>query len=102
MVANESFAPIAINVRGGSIERAPAMYTRKGMKSQKQIAWLMALGRGLRVKYDKRMQPLPPGLAALVEQFEIGEQLSTQESARREETFGFALAGSLDFSRVRS
>ena len=49
------------------------MYTRKGMKSQKQIAWLMALGRGLRVEYDKRMQPLPLGLAALVEQFEIGE-----------------------------
>ena len=63
----------------------------------------MALGRGLRVEYDKQMQPLPPGLAALVEQFEIGEQLSpTEESARREEIFGFALAGPLDFSRVRS
>ena len=75
------------------------MYTHKGTKSQKQIAWLMALGRGLRVEYDKRMQPLPPGLAALVEQFEIGEP---EESVRREEIFGFALAGSLAFSRVRS
>ena len=67
------------------------MYTRKGMKSQKQIAWLMALGRGLRVEYDKRMQPLPPGLAALVEQFEIGEQLNTRQRKAPEEKKSSAL-----------
>jgi hypothetical protein len=61
------------------------MHTHKGMKSQKQIAWLMALGRGLRVEYDKRMQPLPPGLAALVEQFKIGDQLSTRQREAPEE-----------------
>jgi hypothetical protein len=91
MVANESFAPIAINGGAARSKRAPAMYTRKGMKSQKQIAWLMALGRGLRVEYDKRMQPLPPGLAALVEQFEIGEQLSTRQRKAPEEKKSSAL-----------
>jgi hypothetical protein len=67
------------------------MYTRKGMKSQKQIALLMALGRGLRIEYDKRVQPLPPGLAALVEQFEIDEQLNTRQSKAPEEKKSSAL-----------
>jgi hypothetical protein len=67
------------------------MYTRKGMKSQKQIAWLMALGRGLRVEYDKRVQPLPPGLAALVQQFEIGEQLNTRQRKAPKEKKSSAL-----------
>jgi hypothetical protein len=79
MLANESFARIAINVWGSSIGRnAPAMNTRKDTKSEKQMAWLMALGRELRAEYDHRMEPLPPRLAALVEQVEIGGQFSTR------------------------
>jgi len=56
----------------------------------------MALGRGLRIEYDKRVQPLPPGLAALVEHFEIGEQLNTRQRKAPEEKKSSAL-----FSPVR-
>lgn len=54
------------------------MSERNGMKSEKRMAWLMALGRALRAEYDNGMEPLSPRLAALVEQAEIAVQLDTR------------------------
>jgi hypothetical protein len=46
------------------------MYERSGIKSEKRVAWLMALGRALRTEYDERMGPPSSRLAALSEQAE--------------------------------
>jgi hypothetical protein len=35
-----------------------------------QKAWLLAIGRRLRVEYDAIAEPVPPRLAALVKQLE--------------------------------
>jgi hypothetical protein len=38
-----------------------------------QRAWLLAIGRRLRVEYDAIAEPVPPRLAALVKQLETPE-----------------------------
>jgi hypothetical protein len=44
-------------------------------------AWLLAIGRRLRVEYDARA-PVPPRLAALVNQLETAAQGSGEEISR--------------------
>jgi hypothetical protein len=53
---------------------------RRGIKPEKEAAWLIALGRALRTEYDERMGPLSPRLVALLEQAEIAMQPSTRQS----------------------
>jgi hypothetical protein len=47
-----------------------------------QRAWLLAIGRRLRVEYDAIAEPLPPRLAALVKQLETPAQGIGQETSR--------------------
>jgi hypothetical protein len=42
-------------------------------------AWLLAVGRRLRVEYDAIAEPVPPRLAALVKQLETPAQGSGRE-----------------------
>jgi hypothetical protein len=46
------------------------MHERSRIKSEKRVAWLMALGRALRAEYDEQMGPPSSRLAALSEQAE--------------------------------
>jgi hypothetical protein len=45
-------------------------------------AWLLAIGRRLRVEYDAISEPVPPRLAALVNQLESPAQGSGEEISR--------------------
>jgi hypothetical protein len=45
-------------------------------------AWLLALGRRLRVEYDAIAEPVPPRLAALVKQLEMPAEGSGRETSR--------------------
>jgi len=45
-------------------------------------AWLLAIGRRLRVEYDAIAEPVPPRLAALVNQLETPAQGSGEEISR--------------------
>jgi hypothetical protein len=45
-------------------------------------AWLLAIGRRLRVEYDAIAEPVPPHLAALIKQLEMPAQGSGQETSR--------------------
>jgi hypothetical protein len=45
-------------------------------------AWLLAIGRRLRVEYDAIAEPVPPRLAALVKQLEMPPQGSGQETSK--------------------
>jgi len=47
-----------------------------------QRAWLLAIGRRLRVEYDAIAEPVPPRLAALVKQLEMPPQGSGQETSK--------------------
>jgi hypothetical protein len=47
-------------------------------------AWLLAIGRRLRVEYDAIAEPVPPRLAALVNQLETPAQGSGEEISRPE------------------
>jgi hypothetical protein len=47
-----------------------------------QRAWLLAIGRRLRVEYDAIAEPAPPRLAALVKQLETPAQGIGQETSR--------------------
>jgi hypothetical protein len=47
-----------------------------------QRAWLLAIGRRLRVEYDAIAEPVPPRLAALVKQLETPAQGIGQETSR--------------------
>jgi hypothetical protein len=47
-----------------------------------QRAWLLAIGRRLRVEYDAIAEPVPPRLAALVKQLEMPAQGIGQETSR--------------------
>jgi hypothetical protein len=63
------------------------MYERSRIKSEKRVAWLMALGRALRAEYDERMGSPSPRLAALLEQAEIAvleqAEIAVQPSSRQ-------------------
>jgi hypothetical protein len=45
-------------------------------------AWLLAIGRRLRVEYDAIAEPVPPRLATLVKQLEMLAQGSGQETSK--------------------
>jgi hypothetical protein len=45
-------------------------------------AWLLAIGRRLRVEYDAMAEPVPPRLAALVKQLEMPPQGNSQETSQ--------------------
>jgi len=45
-------------------------------------AWLLAIGRRLRVEYDAIAEPVPPGLAALVKELEMPAHGSGQEASK--------------------
>ena len=45
-------------------------------------AWLLVIGRRLRVEYDAIAEPVPPRLAALVKQLETPGQGIGQETSR--------------------
>src|SRR6266576_823542 len=45
-------------------------------------AWLLVIGRRLRVEYDAIAEPVPPRLAALVKQLETPAQGSGEEISR--------------------
>jgi hypothetical protein len=45
-------------------------------------AWLLAVGRRLRVEYDAIAEPVPPRLAALVKQLEMPAEGSGRETSR--------------------
>jgi hypothetical protein len=45
-------------------------------------AWLLAIGRRLRLEYDAIAEPVPPRLAALVNQLETPAQGSGEEISR--------------------
>jgi hypothetical protein len=45
-------------------------------------AWLLAIGRRLRVEYDAIAEPVPPRLAALVKQLEMPAHGSGQETSK--------------------
>jgi hypothetical protein len=47
-----------------------------------QRAWLLAIGRRLRVEYDTIAEPVPPRLAVLVKQLETPAQGIGQETSR--------------------
>jgi hypothetical protein len=47
-----------------------------------QRAWLLAIGRRLRVEYDAIAEPVPPRLAVLVKQLEAPAQGIGQETSR--------------------
>jgi hypothetical protein len=47
-----------------------------------QRAWLLAIGRRLRIEYDAIAEPVPPHLAALVKQLETPAQRIGQETSR--------------------
>jgi hypothetical protein len=46
-----------------------------------QRAWLLAIGRRLRVEYDAIAEPVPSRLAALVKQLEAPAQRIVQETS---------------------
>ena len=64
------------------------MSVRKIKKTEKPSAWLIALGRELRVEYEAvmRTSPLSPRLAALVHELESSVQPSRQQRSGVGET----------------
>jgi len=59
-----------------------AMSDRDQLYPLDQRAWLLAIGRRLRVEYDAIAEPVPPRLAALVKQLETPAQGIGQETTR--------------------
>jgi hypothetical protein len=57
------------------------MSGRGELLSEDRLAWLLVIGRRLKREYDAVGSPLPPALAALLEQLEARER---QEAAGNE------------------
>jgi hypothetical protein len=57
------------------------MYVRKMKKTERPSAWLMALGRELRVEYDASMRtsPLSPQLSALIDELQHAPRRARQQ-----------------------
>jgi len=62
-----------------SCARERRMASREEVLATDRLAWLLVIGRRLKVQYDAIRSPLPPALAMLLEQLEARERRRASE-----------------------